>query len=220
MHRIALVPVVHLVAGRVEITRGCTTRLHRWCAVAYLSGPLLEGVAGPERRLRHDCFPRFPLRPHDNAPESQKPSQNDQVAAVEKLIGSLDDGTASLVRPALATLLERSRPDVPTSLVVQEFLTRDLPRHEALGEGAKHEVAWALGDLFERAGLHKQAAVCRSARTHETLAVQRWVRSFVDVPEGFWLPALSALGGWRRCLRGQRCPCRAPRHCSTWSATA
>ena len=101
------------------------------------------------------------------------------------------------MRPALATLLERSRPDVPTSLVVQEFLTRDLPRHEALGEGAQHEVAWALGDLFERAGLHEQAAVCRSALTHETLAVQRWVRSFVDVPEDFWLPALSALGGWR-----------------------
>jgi hypothetical protein len=119
------------------------------------------------------------------------------VAAVEELIGSLDEGTASLVRPALATLLERSRPDVPTALVVQEFLTRELPRHEALGEGAQHEVAWALGDLFERAGLLEQAAVCRAALTHETLAVQRWVRSFLDVPEDFWLPALSALGGWR-----------------------
>ena len=67
----------------------------------------------------------------------------------------------------------------------------------ALGEGAQHEVAWALGDLFERAGLPEQAAVCRAALTHETLAVQRWVQSFDDVPEDFWRPALAALPGWR-----------------------
>ena len=98
-----------------------------------------------------------------------------------------------MLRPALEQLRGRSGPEGPTSLVVQEFLTRDLPRHEVGGERAQHEVAWALGDLFERAGLREQAAVCRSALIHETLAVQRWVQSFDDVPEDFWRPALTAL---------------------------
>jgi hypothetical protein len=119
------------------------------------------------------------------------------VAAVEELVGSLDEATAALVRPVLARLGRRGGPDGPTSQVVQEFLTRDLPRDEALDAGEQHEVAWALGDLYERAGMPGQAAVCRSVLTHETLAVRRWMHSFGDVPEDFWRPALAALREWR-----------------------
>jgi hypothetical protein len=119
------------------------------------------------------------------------------VAAVEELVRSLDKATATLVRPVLARLSRRGGPGGPTTQVLQEFLMWDLPREEALDVGAQHEVAWALGDLYERAGLPEQAAVCRSALTHEALAVQRWVQSFGDVPEDFWRPALAALREWR-----------------------
>jgi hypothetical protein len=119
------------------------------------------------------------------------------VVAVDELVGSLDEPTAALVRSALARMRTRSGSQALTSLVVQEFLTRDLPRLGTQDERGQHEVAWALGDLFERAGMREQAALCRSAQTHEMLAVQRWVQSFDDVPDGFWRPALAALGEWQ-----------------------
>jgi hypothetical protein len=54
-------------------------------------------------------------------------------------------------------------------------------------------VAWALGDLFEHAGLPDQAALCRSSRVHQLLAVVQWTQSFADVRPEFWEPALSDL---------------------------
>jgi hypothetical protein len=118
------------------------------------------------------------------------------VVAVDELAGSLDEPTAALVRSALARMRTRGGSQAPTSLVVQEFLTRDLPRLGTQGERVQHEVAWALGDLFERAGMREQAALCRSALTHETLALHRWLQSFDDVPDDFWRPALADLGEW------------------------
>ena len=44
------------------------------------------------------------------------------VAAVEELVGSLDEATAALVRPVLARLGRRGGPDGPTSQVVQEII--------------------------------------------------------------------------------------------------
>ena len=64
-------------------------------------------------------------------------------------------------------------------------------------------MAWALGDLYDAAGLPEQAALCRSAAAHETLAVWHWIHSFPDVPTAFWLPALAAL------QRGAALPARA-----------
>jgi len=124
---------------------------------------------------------------------------------------SLDAVTASRVRPALAWL--RTRPsgrtgaataDAPTVAAVEDFLSSELPR--AWRGREQHEVAWALGDLFERAGLAEQAALCRSASTHETLVVWQWTQSFAGVPEAFWAPALRQLWGSRR---GVRVPAQA-----------
>ncbi|MEP7091210.1 MAG: hypothetical protein ABI776_14015 [Nocardioidaceae bacterium] len=104
---------------------------------------------------------------------------------------SLDAGTAALVRPALAWLGERSGPGGPSPDLVRELLDRELPRR---WQGRQqHEVAWALGDLFQRAGLADQAAACRSRSTHERLARWQWTQSFTHVPAAFWQPALTAL---------------------------
>ena len=115
------------------------------------------------------------------------------MAVLEDLVVSLDEKTAALVRPALAWLHGRSGSQSPTSLLVQEFLTEELPRRGTADERVSHELAWALGDLFEQARLPDQAAVCRSPLTHETLAVWRWAHSFADVRDEFWQPALAAL---------------------------
>jgi hypothetical protein len=116
------------------------------------------------------------------------------VRPVEHAVLSLDAATAAHVRPALAWLLTRSASDTPGPAVVREFLVRELPLRWGGGDvGEQHELAWALGDLFERAQLPEQAALCRSGSTHDTLAVWAWTRSFTDVPAEFWQAALRAL---------------------------
>jgi hypothetical protein len=83
---------------------------------------------------------------------------------------------------------------VPDVRRLQRFLWHELPE-PAAGRGLElHEVAWALGELFEHAGLAEQAALCRASTTHEVLAVWRWTGSFPDVPAEFWRPALGGLG--------------------------
>ncbi len=75
------------------------------------------------------AYPRFTLHPYDNSLPRSKPSQNDDVVAVEELLETLDEATASLVRPALAPAArERGGAGGATPLVVREFLTRELPR--------------------------------------------------------------------------------------------
>jgi hypothetical protein len=112
---------------------------------------------------------------------------------VDGAVLALDADTAARVRPALAWLRSRSRSAPPETSLVREFLLSELPRRGAEDGHEQHEVAWALGDLFEEAGLADLAMVCRSSATHETLAVWQWTGSFVDVPPAFWQPAVSAL---------------------------
>jgi hypothetical protein len=80
----------------------------------------------------------------------------------------------------------------PESL--RRFLWRELPAQRTDEPRGQHEVAWSLGELFEHAGLAEQAALCRSATTHEILSVWRWTRSFPDVPDAFWASAREGLG--------------------------
>jgi hypothetical protein len=114
------------------------------------------------------------------------------VHPVEAAAAALDPLTASRVQPALAWLSERSS-GTPSPALVADYLSHELPRR-LRGQGREpHEVAWALGDLFEHAGLPAQAAMCRSSTVHETLAVWQWTQSFGDVPAEFWRPALRRL---------------------------
>jgi hypothetical protein len=112
---------------------------------------------------------------------------------VDAAVLALDAATAARIRPALAWLRERSRATPPETSLVQEFLLRELPRGGAWDGREQHEVAWALGDLFEQAGLPELALLCRSSATHETLAVRQWTGSFPDVPAAFWQPAVAEL---------------------------
>lgn len=75
---------------------------------------------------------------------------------------------------------------------MRSFVGRELLRGDYGDDRERHELAWTLGDLFERQGLADQAALCRSVEVHETLAGGRWVRSFAGVPGEFWDAALSA----------------------------
>jgi len=102
------------------------------------------------------------------------------------------DGGPEPLRAALRWLRDSGGPGAPETGVLQAFLTRELPRGDYGSDRERHEVAWALGDLLERQGRLDQAALCRSARTHEAIAAGRWVRSFADVPPPFWDAALAA----------------------------
>ena len=55
---------------------------------------------------------------------------------------------------------------------LQEFLWYQLPMKWLTDQRQHHEVAWALGDALEAAGLDRYAALCRSEATHQVIA--RW----------------------------------------------
>ena len=115
---------------------------------------------------------------------------------VDRALTAQDDVTVARVRPVLAWLHQQA-PDGtadPEVSVLRRFLWRELPATWPVSHHEQHEVAWALGELFEAAGLAEQAALCRASVTHEILSVWRWTRSFPDVPAAFWTPALSRLG--------------------------
>ena len=108
-------------------------------------------------------------------------------------MGGLDAVNAARVRPALTWLAAHGGAGQPGVAAVATFLRRELPERWR-GQGREqHEVAWALGDLFEHAGLVEQAALCRSSATHEMLAVVQWTQSFPDVRAAFWESALGEL---------------------------
>jgi len=101
----------------------------------------------------------------------------DQTGAVDDLdqtVSGLDAETTVRLDPALTWLLGPPGERRPlTSLLqydVQRLLWRELPLHWAAPPAEHHEVAWALGDLFEGAGLSRYAELCRDRRTHEVLA--------------------------------------------------
>ncbi len=119
------------------------------------------------------------------------------MAPLEDAVRSLDEPTASLVRPALAWMRSTGGAATPEPGLLRRFLTALLPTG-GYGEGrVQHDVAWALGDLFEQAGLPDLAGIARAPATHEALAVRRWTASFTDVPPAFWASALAATEGGR-----------------------
>jgi hypothetical protein len=108
-------------------------------------------------------------------------------------VGRLDAVTAARLRPALTWLRDRSGTGAPGVSTVREFLHRELPQRWLGQPREQHEVAWALGDLFEQVGLAAQAALCRANVTHELLAARQWTQSFPEVRAPFWEPALTEL---------------------------
>ena len=114
------------------------------------------------------------------------------MSRVKNVAGVLDPAAAARVGPALTWLQARGGAGADPTLL-RRFLTSELPRRWPGDAREQHEVAWALGDLFEQAGLPEQARLCRSGPVHEALAVWQWVRSFGPVPDGFWRPALETL---------------------------
>jgi hypothetical protein len=139
-------------------------------------------VIGPPERA---CFHTIPDGGHNGRVA--------RLQSVERALLTLDGRSAARVRPALDWLRERSPADGPSVELLREYLWRQLPVHRPGDERAGHEVAWALGDLFEDADLAEQAALCRAAATHEVIAARRWAGSFPDVPAGFWRPAIGVL---------------------------
>jgi hypothetical protein len=123
------------------------------------------------------------------------------MSTLDLAVASLDAASRERVRPALTWLLERGAPQSVRLLAT--YLADVLPKAYGGDDREQHEVAWALGDLYAAAGLGEQAALCRSAAAHETLAVWQWIRGFPDVPTAFWLPALGAL------QRGPAIPAKA-----------
>lgn len=114
---------------------------------------------------------------------------------LERALLTLDAATQAQVRPALAWMrAEAGGRDASDLEPLRRFLWRELPVAPHGDDREPHEVAWALGELFEQAGLPAGAALCRAATTHEIIAVGRWTRSFPQVPAQFWRPALAGLG--------------------------
>lgn len=101
------------------------------------------------------------------------PERQVSSAGVEDALAALEPATAKEARAALDWML----PDGGgladlTQLGLQTFLWYGLPMKWMTDEAHHHEVAWALGDLFESLGLHRYAALCRSGDTHRLIA--RW----------------------------------------------
>ncbi|MFL6135696.1 MAG: hypothetical protein ACJ72A_23025 [Nocardioidaceae bacterium] len=114
------------------------------------------------------------------------------MSDVQRALLGLDGPSVEHVRPALVWFRARGAGDRPPVGLVREYLWEHLPPDHGQ-DIAGHEAAWALGDLFERAGLRQQAALCRAAGTHEVIAGRRWSSAFADVPGEFWRPALASL---------------------------
>jgi len=115
------------------------------------------------------------------------------LPALRRALLGLDDETARRVLPALDWMRARGSGDDPEPDLVAAYLREELPRLTVGAGHEAHEVAWALADVFDAAGLDAQAALCRAPATHERLAVRRWAVSFPHVPDAFWQPALDVL---------------------------
>jgi hypothetical protein len=117
------------------------------------------------------------------------------LPALRRALLGLDDETARRVRPALDWMQSRGDGEDVGTERVAAYLREELPRLTGGADGAHeaHEVAWALADLFDAAGLEAQARLCRAPATHERISVRRWAASFTGVPDAFWQPALDGL---------------------------
>lgn len=104
--------------------------------------------------------------------------------AVEQALRHLDDSARNDARAALESLLpEHGDWADLLQLTLQEFLWYHLPVKWLTDSSHHHEVAWALGDLFEAAGLDRYAGLCRSAATHELIA--QWADNREEARERF-----------------------------------
>lgn len=94
-------------------------------------------------------------------------------ATVESALRKLPDATRDDARAAIEWLLsEDDEWDSLLQLTLQGFLWYSLPLKWLTASAHHHEVAWALGDLFEVARLARYAALCRSTAAHELIS--RW----------------------------------------------
>ena len=114
------------------------------------------------------------------------------MSDVQRALVGLDGPALEQVRAALDWFRARGAGDRPPVGLVREYLWEHLPVSDAEIRSS-HEAAWALGDLFERAGLPAQSELCRAGGTHEVIASRRWSSSFAGAPEEFWRPALGSL---------------------------
>lgn len=92
----------------------------------------------------------------------------------QQVLARLDAPTADEVRPMVDHLVGVEPDQVPltsvTQLDVQHFLWHDLPTKWMTDTYAHHELAWALGDFFEAAGLDRYATICRAESTHTIIS--------------------------------------------------
>ncbi|HZL05522.1 MAG TPA: hypothetical protein VFE45_08900 [Coriobacteriia bacterium] len=95
-------------------------------------------------------------------------------ATVERALRELPDTTRDEARAAIEWLLPEDDDewDDLLQLTLQGFLWYSLPMKWLTDSAQHHEVAWALGDLFEIAGLARYSDLCRSTATHELIS--RW----------------------------------------------
>ncbi|HET7387331.1 MAG TPA: hypothetical protein VFJ19_11785 [Nocardioidaceae bacterium] len=102
---------------------------------------------------------------------------------VDRALARLDEATANRAESAVSWLLggpgERHDLAFLSQMNIQYLLWRKLPVNWMCEDAEHHEIAWALGDFFDAAGLQRYAAICRETRTHEILAA--WHR---DPEEG------------------------------------
>ena len=93
---------------------------------------------------------------------------------VERALLELPDATRDHARAAIGWLLPEDDDewDDLLQLTLQGFLWYSLPMKWLTDSAHHHEVAWALGDLFEVAGLARYSGLCRSTATHELIS--RW----------------------------------------------
>lgn len=93
--------------------------------------------------------------------------------AVERALRELPDATRDDARAAIEWLLPEGGDwgDL-LQLTLQGFLWYSLPMKWLTDSIHHHEVAWALGDLFELGGLERYSGLCRSTATHELIS--RW----------------------------------------------
>ncbi len=90
--------------------------------------------------------------------------------AVEQALRRLDDSARDDARAAIESLLpEHGDWSDLLQLSLQGFLWYQLPTKWLTSSSHHHEIARAVGDLFEAGGLDRYAALCRSAETRELI---------------------------------------------------
>ncbi len=93
---------------------------------------------------------------------------------IERALDTLDEETATTARPVVESLLGHDDTRVPLATLtqsdVQHFLWQTLPTRWMTEDREHHEIAWALGDFLQAAGLDRYAEICRDPRTHTILS--------------------------------------------------